>query len=301
MTSRVTLAVLPSTFNGDKSKWESFADSLLTYLAAYDDELDTDKKKVFFTISLLRSSDGSGCAAADWVRNWKRRNLQNGTLVATYTFASLFAEMEAAFKDQNLAQVAHLRLTTTRQGKMSFSEFIQQFELYAEQAGYPVDGGSNDRFLIELLEDLVNNEIISQIYLGGVALPTTYKAFKERLVQVDGNRQRSLIRQSRRGVPVLTRTPMATSPPRQQFSGATPNLSKSLENGPVPMDVDRQGQKTRPFKCYNCGKTGHMRRNCPEPSRQKFNLRALCAEIDAEDKDSDILKQLAAKLREKGF
>jgi hypothetical protein len=297
---KIILATLPPFFNGDKAKWENFADSLGTYLAAYDEEFDTDKKKVFFTLSLLRNADGSSCSAVDWVRNWKRQNLAFGALPASYKFETMVGEMKAAFEDVNLMQMAHLKLTTTRQGRMSLTEFLSQFELQAVMAGYLLD--KTDKFLIELLEGLVNDEIVSQMFLGGVALPTTYKEYKERLVQIDGNRQRSLIRRSRTGVMVPARTtPAAVMSQRQSFQGATPNLAKSLASGPVPMDVDKQGQKSRPFTCYNCGKPGHIRRNCPDPPRQKFNLRAVSAQIDDLDQDSEELKALAEKLRERGF
>ncbi|KAJ6554340.1 Nse4 C-terminal-domain-containing protein [Mycena capillaripes] len=173
MSSKVILATTPPFFNGDKTKWNNFHDSLSTYIAAYDDELNTNKKKVFFTVSFLRNADGTDCTASDWVRNWKKRTFVNCALPTTYTFDQLIVELEAAFKDQNLAQLAHLKLTTTRQGKMSLVEFFQHFELYAEQAGYSPNSTTTgyNAFLVELLEDLVGHEIISQIYLGGQPCP----------------------------------------------------------------------------------------------------------------------------------
>lgn len=301
-SSKVILATTPPFFSGNKSKWNNFYDSLSTYIAAYDEDLDTNKKKIFFTISFLRNEDGSDCTAADWVRNWKKRTFTNGALPATYTFTTLITELEAAFKDQNLAQIAHAKLTNTRQGKMTLTEFFQQFELNADQAGYSPnspDTGYNS-FLNELLEDLVNHDIVSQIYIGGTTLPTTYAGFKERLIQIDANRERERIRHNRRGhfVPKAPQTSTQTPP---MSSSSAPNLAKSLAHGPVPMDVDKQKQSRKPFSCYNCGKEGHMARNCPEPDKRKLNLRVVCAQIDKEDNDSEVMKALAAKLRERGF
>jgi hypothetical protein len=52
ISSIVVLTTLPPYFDRTKSKWDDFAELLSTYIAAYDTDLDTDKK-VFFTISFL--------------------------------------------------------------------------------------------------------------------------------------------------------------------------------------------------------------------------------------------------------
>jgi hypothetical protein len=44
-----------------------------------------------------------------------------------------------------------------------------------------------------------------------------------------------------------------------------------------------------------------MARNCPDPPRKKFSVRALLTEIESGDKDSAVLKEIVEKLREKGF
>ncbi|KAJ7858281.1 hypothetical protein B0H14DRAFT_3447410 [Mycena olivaceomarginata] len=78
MLTKVVLSQTPMCFDGTKSQWDNFRDQLLTYLGAYNDELDTHKKRVPFIISYLWSEDGKPCMAADWVHNWKKQVLING-------------------------------------------------------------------------------------------------------------------------------------------------------------------------------------------------------------------------------
>lgn len=305
MTPKVVLASTPPFFTGDPEKFENFQDALTTYVAAYSDELDTPAKRILLTLSFLRNADGTSCVASDWVRNWKKRTLNaDGTLRASYAFSDLMEELEKAFANQNLAQLAHIKLTSTLQGKMSLNEFLQQFELNAEQAGYSPHDQTTDynAFLIELLEDNVSEDIMSQMYVGGSAVPTTYTGFKARLIQIDGNRQRGKIRRQRQNAAVAHKPKVfQIQKPHAVFSGPTPPPTKSNNDGVVPMELDNQGQAAKPFRCYNCGKLGHIKKHCPDPPKQKFNLRALSAEIDSMDAHSDVLKSLAEKLKEKGF
>ena len=112
-SSKITLARAPPMFDGeDKSKWDTWYDTLTDYIGAYESEFDSDKKKVYYTISHLGKSDGSSCPATVWKKNWKARTLKGG-LSAFYTVEELIDELEASFKDQNGVQSAHLRLTTT--------------------------------------------------------------------------------------------------------------------------------------------------------------------------------------------
>ncbi|KAF8193467.1 hypothetical protein K438DRAFT_1761629 [Mycena galopus ATCC 62051] len=123
--SKISLARMLPMFDGeDKSRWDTWQVALTDYIGAYESEFDSDKRKVYYTISLLEKSDSSSCPVAVWKRNWKKRTVRGGYLSELYTFKELIEELEASFKDQNGMQLAHLHLTTTWQGKVGMAEFI---------------------------------------------------------------------------------------------------------------------------------------------------------------------------------
>jgi len=47
------------------------------------------------------------------------------------------------------------------------------------------------------------------------------------------------------------------------------------------MDVDTAQQQNQ---CFNCGKVGHFKRNCPDLPKAKFNAQALALDLSDEEK-----------------
>jgi len=47
------------------------------------------------------------------------------------------------------------------------------------------------------------------------------------------------------------------------------------------MDIDKL---KREVKCFNCGETGHFRRDCPHDKR-KINIRAMLEQLEDEERD----------------
>lgn len=102
--SKIILAATPPYFDGNnKSKWDTWNDALTTYIWAYKKEFVDDETKIIFTISLLGSKDGAPTPASNWVRNWRRRNIDEDVdLPSEYTFKEFCKELGKTFKDQNV-------------------------------------------------------------------------------------------------------------------------------------------------------------------------------------------------------
>ena len=168
--------------------------------------------------------------------------------------------LDRTYKDRNLEAKATAKLRTLHQSEeQSFAAFLPRFERVLSEAG-----GAEwaDRVKITFLEGALNNTLKDRLIT--VTLPDNYFLWVERVQEVAWRVENETSRRNR----TERRTNTMTNPRGRDADGDTP-MTGINRAGRAAMRVRDEGvltsedgklKETR--KCYNCGKTGHLARNC---------------------------------------
>jgi hypothetical protein len=310
---KVSFAPVPSNYDGrDKRKYKSWRASVFTYFNAYaadfgsTTELTTResalKKRITFVLAYLKSDNNEECPSSLWVENF-RRGRQNDDyellLSATFTMKEFWDSLDQSFSDQTEKQLAEIKLQKFYQGKQSFQNYIQEFEILAQRVGYTLTGTeAHNIHLISLLERQVHREMIDKMYGTDVAPPTTYAEYKTRLNNISINiEKRKALNARLNWQTALPQQQQESSSTTRTGSGDSPRSSSGVTLGYcAPMDVDQK--RSRGPVCYNCQKPGHIAANCRSPKKQT-RVRALLQDLkDGKEVKVDDLKKA---MNEEGF
>jgi hypothetical protein len=207
---KVIFTPTPNNFNGDKKKYKQWRTTVRKYISAYDEEFGEMSEEVSegvrkknlrrrmnFVLGYMKADNDEECTSSIWAENFcKQHENENGVLIIgpNATMKGFWERLDASFDDLDEKKIAEVKLQRFFQGKRTFSEYIQEFEILCARAGYRTmeETGKEvpNQFLISLLERQVHCSMVDKIYDSDLDPPVTYKTYKERLQRIALNIER---------------------------------------------------------------------------------------------------------------
>jgi hypothetical protein len=275
----------PTPFDGEMKNAETFFRQMTLYITAKASEFPDEPTKIIFALSYMT---GRAQAFANIVIDKiERHNATPADPLTPFpfpTYLDFIQELKDNFADPDERRTAQYKLSQLRQGTKTAEEYVLEFRVLADKTDY------NDVALVEKFETGINDALRRRIY-GLARLPVTCGEWmmwamrldrqwrmyeKSTITRRDGGRPQQQQNRPTTGQQGNYRGQQWASrnrDTRDSTTGQNRNPSRAYDSVQVPagapnardphaMDVDKNKNWKQTVRCFKCGGTGHIAREC---------------------------------------
>lgn len=277
----------PELFEGDHADTVRFIYDCDLFLNYHATGYPTDQDKIMFVLSHMKT----GTAGA-WGQNFVKTHTDNAGALTLGTYANFKDELKKAFSPALTEETAKIKLDSMLQGSKDFDEFRAEFMRLMNESGI-----NEEKTKIHLFLKNLQPRIAQQIMMID-PLPDNLAAVMEKAANINSGFQRA--RALYGGRPSRVRY-------FEGFGGSTtgsqPKIKQEEGLGIRKLTQAERERYQKEGRCFNCGETGHMVRECKKrrpgnrpnrPNTPKWReIRTMIAELDEESKE-DLKDELLA-------
>jgi hypothetical protein len=263
-----------------KEDYVRFRQQLLVYLQLNGTIYSTDDEKIMFTLGFF--TEGLPKQWATTFLEHADRNTAQGDPLALGTWTDFYTQLQTSFEDPNISRNSYDKLKRLHWTAPA-DTFFQEFDMLARRCGYITATTTDDRILIDLLEDKLPRGTVEVIYQNTV--PTTYATYKDAVIKHDNLWRRlqnitgTKKNKGKRNASGRSYVP----PPRAPSNDRRTGTGTTYGGQGKPMNIGATTKTTSsPTACFQCGKEGHRKAQCPD-WKKGAEIRAMLAALSEED------------------